>query len=98
MNRAVGQLREGAVWPRILAGIAMILVLWLLDAWVQLVYLRVECVDIVLQMVLAVSVFARRREGRGLWSLVEGDGMLEGSCRVILDYVLLCILGGRGVA
>jgi O-antigen ligase len=29
-------LREAAAWPRIFAGIAMILVLWLLDAWVQI--------------------------------------------------------------
>jgi O-antigen ligase len=29
-------LRDAAVWPRILAGIAMLVVLWLLDAWVQI--------------------------------------------------------------
>ena len=29
-------LRDAAVWPRIVAGIAMVVVLWLLDAWVQI--------------------------------------------------------------
>ncbi len=29
-------LRDAAVWPRIIAGIAMVVVLWLLDAWVQI--------------------------------------------------------------
>ena len=30
-------LREPAVWPRLLGAIAMVVVLWLLDAWVQIV-------------------------------------------------------------
>jgi O-antigen ligase len=29
-------LRDAAVWPRILAGVGMLVVLWLLDAWVQI--------------------------------------------------------------
>ena len=29
-------LRDAAVWPRIIAGVAMVVVLWLLDAWVQI--------------------------------------------------------------
>ena len=29
-------LRDAAVWPRMLAGIGMLVVLWLLDAWVQI--------------------------------------------------------------